>query len=63
MHSIHVWKAVRASLTALAGTALAIHAPVSLAQQVSGAASADSSQLEEILITAQVPEPLSSAPL
>jgi iron complex outermembrane recepter protein len=53
MHSIHLSKAVRASLTALAGTALAIHAPVSLAQQASGAASADSGQLEEILITAQ----------
>jgi iron complex outermembrane recepter protein len=53
MHSIHVSKAVRASLTALAGTVLAIHAQVSLAQQASGAASADSGQLEEILITAQ----------
>jgi hypothetical protein len=53
MHSIHVSKAVRASLRALAGTALAVHAPLSPAQQASGAASADSGQLEEILITAQ----------
>src|SRR6202167_2590883 len=58
MDSIHVSMAVRASLAALAGTALALYAPLGLAQQVGGTAaagstSADSGQLEEILITAQ----------
>ncbi|HXL97097.1 MAG TPA: TonB-dependent receptor [Steroidobacteraceae bacterium] len=45
--------AVRAWLSALAATALAFHAPVSLAQQAGGSAAVDSGQLEEILITAQ----------
>jgi iron complex outermembrane receptor protein len=53
MDSIYVSVAVRASLTALAGTALALYAPVGLAQQASGSAAVDSGQLEEILITAQ----------
>jgi iron complex outermembrane receptor protein len=53
MDSIHVSMAVRASLSALAGTALAIYAPASLAQQASSSAMIDSGQLEEILITAQ----------
>src|ERR1700722_15226918 len=57
MDSIHVSRAVRASLAALAGTALALYAPASLAQQAGGSATgstaAESGQLEEILITAQ----------
>jgi iron complex outermembrane receptor protein len=53
MDSIHVSMAVRASLTALAGTALAIYAPAGLAQQASGSAAVEGGQLEEILITAQ----------
>src|ERR1700734_2985697 len=58
MDSIHVSMAVRASLAALAGTALALYAPLGLAQQAGGTAAAgstatESGQLEEILITAQ----------
>ena len=57
MDSIHVSMAVRASLAALAGTALALYAPAGLAQQAGGSATgstaAESGQLEEILITAQ----------
>jgi iron complex outermembrane receptor protein len=58
MDSTHVSMAVRASLAALAGTALALYAPAGLAQQVGGSAAAgstatESGQLEEILITAQ----------
>src|ERR1700733_1311625 len=58
MDAIHVSMAVRASLAALAGTALALYAPAGLAQQAGGAAAAgptatEGSQLEEILITAQ----------
>jgi iron complex outermembrane receptor protein len=53
MDSIYVSMAVRASLRALAGTALVLYAPVGLAQQASGSVAVDSGQLEEILITAQ----------
>src|SRR5476651_404584 len=53
MDSIRVSMAVRASLTALAGSAIAFYAPAGLAQQASGSAAVESGQLEEILITAQ----------